>query len=124
MSFRNELDHELGIFLVAHEKSDVVGFAALWLVADEAHIINLATDPQCRRRGYAKRLVYELLHAAKERGAVCATLEVRESNSAARGLYESFGFEACGLRKNYYPDNNESAVVMWMHSLDSLDQEN
>lgn len=116
-SFRNELDHEQGVFVVAERNRDPVGFGAAWVLSDEAHIINLAVDPENRRQGLATRLVHELIAQCEERGATCATLEVRVSNSAAIGLYEGMGFRSVGTRKRYYPDNREDALVMWLYDL-------
>lgn len=114
-SFRNELGHENGLVVVAEDKSGVIGFAVAWVVVDEAHIINIGVDPERRRQGIGRKLILELLLQAKDRGATCATLEVRCSNEAAIALYESFGFQRIGLRKRYYPDNKEDAVVMWLY---------
>ncbi|MBX3110756.1 MAG: ribosomal protein S18-alanine N-acetyltransferase [Fimbriimonadaceae bacterium] len=122
-SFRNELGHPDGIFLVMEGSGRPVGFAAGWVLADELHVINVAVDPAYRRAGHGRKLVVELLLHAQERGATCATLEVRAGNTAASRLYEALGFHSCGLRKNYYPDNKEDAVVMWMHGLDKWSPE-
>lgn len=116
-SFRNELGHPDGIFLVLEGSGRPVGFAAGWVLADELHVINVAVEPAHRREGHGRKLVVELLLHGQEKGATCATLEVRAGNAAAIGLYESLGFKSCGLRKKYYPDNKEDAVVMWLHSL-------
>lgn len=120
-SFRNEVDHKDGLFLVALLEGRVVGFAGAWILVDEAHVTNVAVDPERRRAGIGRRLVRALLLGCKERGATCATLEVRAGNEPAIGLYESFGFVRAGVRKKYYPDNREDAVVMWLHGLDGLD---
>ncbi|MBS1709161.1 MAG: ribosomal protein S18-alanine N-acetyltransferase [Armatimonadetes bacterium] len=116
-SFRNELTHPDGIFLVTEGSGRVVGFAAGWVLADELHIINVAVDPQCRRQGLGRKMLVELLLHAQEKGVTCATLEVRAGNAAAIALYEDLGFHSCGVRKKYYPDNREDAVVMWLHEL-------
>ena len=116
-SFRNELGHPDGIFLVLEGSGRPVGFAAGWVLADELHVINVAVEPVHRREGHGKKLVVELLLHGQEKGATCATLEVRAGNEAAIGLYESLGFKSCGLRKKYYPDNKEDAVIMWLHGL-------
>jgi ribosomal-protein-alanine N-acetyltransferase len=117
-SFRNELDHEHGIFLVAIEGGQVVGYGGVWVVVDEAHITTVAVKPDMRRQGIGRRLVIEILTQAKQKGALCSTLEVRASNEAAIELYRDLGYVETARRKSYYPDNNEDAIVMWMHDLD------
>ena len=118
-SFRNELEHAYGIFIVAILNSKVVGYGGIWLVVDEAHVTNIAIDPEQRRQGIGKRLMVELLEAAKAAGMACSTLEVRASNEAAIKLYEQLGFVNAATRKGYYPDNKEDAVVMWLYNLDT-----
>lgn len=116
-SFRNELNHPYGIFRVAMEGPDVVGYAGAWLPIDEAHITTVAVAPEHRRKGIGRRLIIELLRLAKERGMVCSTLEVRAGNDPARELYTSLGYVVSARRKAYYPDNQEDALVMWLHDL-------
>lgn len=116
-SFRHEIEHRDGIFLVALVEGQVAGYAAAWLVIDEAHITTLAVAPEQRRNGIGMALTRELLKRAAQAGMTCATLEVRAGNSGALALYERLGFEAAGVRKRYYPDNREDAVVMWLHDL-------
>jgi ribosomal-protein-alanine N-acetyltransferase len=118
-SFRNELAHPHGIFLVALGDGEVVGYGGIWLVVDEAHVTNLAVDPNLRRQGIAKGLMIELLKRAKSRGMTCSTLEVRAGNAAALGLYQGLGYIKTATRKGYYPDNAEDAAVMWMYDLDT-----
>ncbi len=119
-SFRNEIDHPHGLFRVALEGGEVVGYGGVWLVIDEAHITNVAVAPGFQRQGIGRRLMLELLKAARDKGMACATLEVRAGNSPALHLYETLGFERTALRRGYYPDNKEDAVVMWRHRLDDL----
>ncbi len=116
-SFRNELDHKDGLFLVALLGGEVVGYGGIWLIVDEAHITTLAVDPEHQRQGIAKQMLKELLIRARDAGMVCSTLEVREGNVAAISLYEQFGFVAAATRKSYYPDNRENALVMWLYDL-------
>lgn len=116
-AFRNELNNEPGVFIVAEENGRVVAYAGMWLIVDEAHVINIAVAPDRRREGLGKRLMIELLARAQERGATCSTLEVRASNQSAIQLYEGLGYVSSGVRKRYYPDNREDAVVMWLYNL-------
>ncbi len=116
-SFRNELTSPQSIFLVALLEGSAVGFGGAWILADEAHVTTLAVHPDQRKQGIGRRLMDAILEEAVKRGAVCATLEVRAGNPAAIALYEGMGFVNAGLRKRYYPDNREDAVVMWKHEL-------
>lgn len=119
-SFRNELGHERGVFVVAEDNDGVIGYAVAWIIVDELHIINIAVEPERRKEGIGKRMITEMILQSQERGATCATLEVRASNEAAIKLYESFGFVNAGVRKRYYPDNKEDAVVMWLYNFDEV----
>jgi len=103
---------ELGYSLVALIDGRVVGYALNWFVADEVHIVNLAVHPHWRRRGIARYLLREVFDCARRRGMVIATLEVRYSNRPAIELYHSIGFREVALRKKYYADNGEDALVM------------
>ncbi len=90
----------------------IAGYLGLWYMIDEAHIVAVATDPALRRRGIGELLVAEALELARARDAQTVTLEVRVSNTAAQALYEKYGFRRLGLRKRYYTDNNEDALIM------------
>ncbi|MEX0761174.1 MAG: ribosomal protein S18-alanine N-acetyltransferase [Dehalococcoidia bacterium] len=98
----------------SHDKPDefVSGLVGLWFVLDEAHIVIIGARPSERRRGVGELLLIGGLEAAMRRGARVMTLEVRNSNQAARSLYRKYGFREVGLRKRYYADNNEDAVIM------------
>ena len=115
--FRNEIDHRHGVFFVAIEGGEVVGYGGVWLVIDEAHVVNVAVREDKRRQGIGRRLVLRLLQEAKASGMASASLEVRAGNVAAIALYEAMGFVATNRRKRYYPDNGEDAVVMWLFEL-------
>ena len=117
-SFKNELDHQHGVFLVGLLQGQVVAYGGVWLVIDEAHVTTIAVSPEHRREGIGQRLMVELLNRAKSAGMVCSTLEVRASNDAAIKMYEKFGYSIAATRKGYYPDNKEDAVVMWLYDLD------
>lgn len=95
----------------------LVGYCACWMVFDELHINSLAIDLEWRRRGMARRLLAHVLDEAAGSGANAATLEVRRSNTAARGLYEGLGFTVEGVRRDYYQDPREDAIVLWKRSL-------
>ena len=96
-----------------------MGFAGLMLVAGDGHITNVGVDEACRRQAIATRLVLELARRALAEGAVALTLEVRVSNDAAQALYRRFGFVPAGVRKAYYADTNEDALIMWANDIDT-----
>ena len=112
-AYRQELEaNRLAHYIVARWGDQIVGFAGMWLLVDEAHVTTFATRRSWRRHGVGERLLLALLDLARARGAHEATLEVRPSNVAARRLYEKYGFRAVGLRPRYYSDNNEDAIIM------------
>ena len=92
--------------------SRVVGYMCVWEIGEEVHVTNIAVHPDWRRRGIARALLGSLLEDARHRGARVVGLEVRPSNSEARALYDSFGFQMVGRRKGYYYDTGEDALVM------------
>jgi [ribosomal protein S18]-alanine N-acetyltransferase len=91
----------------------VAGFCSFWLVVDEIHINNVAILPEYRARGFGTRLMRRVLTEGRRLGAIRATLEVRASNGAARRFYEGLGFRAAGVRKQYYSNPVEDAVILW-----------
>lgn len=95
----------------------VVGTIVVWLVLEEAHIGTLAVRPGYRQEGIAQQLLAKALLEAAQSGAEYALLEVRVSNQAAQNLYKKFGFEVVGLRKGYYQDTREDAVLMTLPEL-------
>jgi ribosomal-protein-alanine N-acetyltransferase len=105
-------------YFVALLDGRVVGYAGSMLTPDGAHVTTVAVDPDRRQNGIATMLMCTLHDDARERGADALTLEVRASNVAARRLYERFGYEAEGLRRRYYSDNGEDAVIMWVRDVD------
>jgi len=92
----------------------VAGYCTAWLVADELHINNLAVGPECRGGGIGRALVEHSLGEAVRQGARRATLEVRRSNRVALRLYERLGFKAAGVRRGYYTNPREDALVLWL----------
>jgi ribosomal-protein-alanine N-acetyltransferase len=94
------------------ESGRLAGFGGLWLMVEEAHVVTVAVLPEVRRNGYGAAIVHGLMNVAIENGMSVATLEVRTSNQAARALYGRYGFYEVGLRKRYYSDNHEDAVIM------------
>jgi ribosomal-protein-alanine N-acetyltransferase len=109
------------VYCVARVGATVVGYGGLMLVADDGHITTLAVDPAWHRRQLGTRLLHALAAAAVERGAKNLTLEVRASNQAAQSLYRAFGFAPAGIRKGYYVESNEDAIIMWANDVDGAD---
>lgn len=107
------LENERAYYVVAKVKDRVVGYGGVWLIAGEGHITNVAVHPEFQRRGIGRRIMLTLEELVRSRGGDRLTLEVRVSNVWARHLYRSLGFYDGGLRKGYYRDNNEDAVIMW-----------
>jgi len=112
-SFENEVRGDpAGLSWVVVEEGRVVGYLVSWHVADELHIGNVAVEPGRHGKGIATALLETALAAASARGIEFAVLEVRVSNARAIRLYERFGFEGVAIRKGYYADNGENALVM------------
>ena len=99
----------------------VVGYGGLMVSGDDGHITTLAVDPAWHRRKLASRLLLALAREGIARGVASLTLEVRVGNVAAQELYRQFGFAPAGIRKNYYVETNEDALVMWAHDVDTAD---
>jgi ribosomal-protein-alanine N-acetyltransferase len=97
----------------AHELASIVGFAGLWLMLDEAHVTTIAVHPDYRGRGIGELMMVALIDIAYDIGARHVTLEVRASNQVAQNLYRKYGFREAGVRRRYYSDNNEDALIMW-----------
>jgi ribosomal-protein-alanine N-acetyltransferase len=91
----------------------VVGYAGMWVILDEAHVTNVAVHPQYRGKQVGEKLLHHLLGEAAARGAGRITLEVRPSNQPAQHLYQKLGFKPVGVRKGYYTDTHEDAIIMW-----------
>lgn len=108
-------------WVVARTGRHVVGFAGLMVTLDEGHVTNFAVHEDHRRRHVATRLLLVQFDAARERGVRSLTLEVRASNRAAQALYRRFGFAPGGVRRSYYRDNSEDAIIMWAHDIDAPD---
>ena len=118
-AYRNELEtNRLAHYLVVRAGREVVAYAGVWLMVDEAHITTFAVAPPWRRRRIGERLLLALLDLSVARGAREATLEVRLSNLAARRLYEKYGFRPVGTRPRYYSDDHEDALIMTTDPLD------
>jgi len=115
-SFLNEIyNNDFAYYYVARAGQKVIGYAGLWIILDEAHVTNVAAHPDYRGRRLGEVLLKVLMREAVYLGADRMTLEVRVSNRSARRLYERLGFVSAGVRKGYYNDNKEDAIIMWKH---------
>jgi ribosomal-protein-alanine N-acetyltransferase len=103
-------------YLVARRGGQLIGYAGVMYVLDDAHVTNIAVRAAAQRQGIATRLLAELAWAARDRGCTAMTLEVRVSNTGAQELYRRFGFAPAGIRQRYY-ENTEDAIVMWCHDV-------
>lgn len=112
-SFCQELERNVAArYLVAEKAGRVIGYAGAWIILDESHITNIAIAENERGQGYGRLLTSALLAYLSNLGAAYATLEVRKSNLRAQNLYASLGFVQLGVRKRYYEDNREDALLM------------
>jgi ribosomal-protein-alanine N-acetyltransferase len=105
-------ENKVARYLVIQAEGEVAGFAGVHIILDEGHITNIAVAPAYRGLGYGKLITLALMQYASNLGVSYLTLEVRKSNEKAKRLYASLGFTPVGLRKNYYPDTGEDALLM------------
>ena len=111
-SLEKELSNPLAKYMVAEVNNKVVGFAGLWTICNEGHITNIAVHPNYRGQGIGSKLVESLIKNSSSWYINALTLEVRASNKIAQNLYKKYGFKEEGMRKHYYQDNNEDAIIM------------
>lgn len=114
-AYEAELENKNSIYKVIRMDNKVVAYGGMWVIVDEAHITNIAVHPDYRGRGLGDKLLEEIIHLSKEHKVVGITLEVRPSNRAALGLYKKKGFIPSGIRKGYYTDTGEEAIIMWKY---------
>ena len=135
VNYQRELQNQLAHYIVAYDdqravdKPDtgetpsgrqyIVGLAGFWIMAGEAHIVNIAVQQPYRRRGVGELLLINLINLAIEKGAHIITLEVRASNTIAKNLYSKYDFTIRGLRRSYYSDDREDAVIMTVEGFSS-----
>lgn len=115
VTFRGEIQNDgISFPLVAVERTEkrVVGYIIFWKIRDEIQINNIAVHPDFRGLGIAEAMIRNILDTVRPQGAVFVSLEVRVSNAPARALYEKLGFEIIGLRKDYYVNPAEDALVL------------
>jgi len=121
--FRGELalPEPARTYRIARTGGRLVGFGGLMFVLDEAHVTTLSVHPDHQGQRIGTRLLAVLVREARDRGTKALTLEVRAGNEPAKALYRRFGFAPAGIRKNYYAEVGEDALIMWAHDVDGPD---
>lgn len=115
-AFYNEIvNNQFATYLILEAEGEPVGYCGIWVIIDEAHVTNIAIIPRFRGKKYGDALMKKAMEQARIMGAKTMTLEVRVSNEVAQKLYRKYGFENGGIRRNYYTDNGEDALVMWVN---------
>jgi [ribosomal protein S18]-alanine N-acetyltransferase len=119
-AFFNELStNKLAHYFVGRFDDRIVAYGGIWVILEDSHVTTLAVDPAYRGKRFGEVMLLRLIDEALERGAAWMTLEVRESNAIAQQLYRKYGFTTVTMRRGYYSDDNESALVMWAGNLKS-----
>jgi len=114
-AFFNELtQNRFAKYIVIEYGEQLVGYIGAWVVIDEVHITNIAILPDFRGQKLGEKLLKTMMEEVKQLGAKSMTLEVRMTNLVAQNLYKKLGFQSGAIRKNYYTDNQEDALVMWV----------
>lgn len=121
-AFVSDMNNPVARYLVAEKDGQIIGYAGAWVILDESHITNIAVLKEHRGQGVGKRLTAGLLQYLSNLGAAYATLEVRRSNDVAQNLYRSLGFIQLGVRKRYYADNGEDALIMVCDHMPAVDE--
>ncbi|MFO1441725.1 ribosomal protein S18-alanine N-acetyltransferase [Bacillus sp. Bva_UNVM-123] len=115
-AFQNEFSaNQYAVYVGIEEEGKIIGYCGVWIIIDEAHITNIAILPQYRGRKLGEALMRKVMELAVERDVKTMTLEVRVTNQIAQSLYRKLGFQDGGIRKRYYTDNQEDALVMWVN---------
>lgn len=107
------LDNQFAYYIVAQHAEQIIGYAGVWLIVDEGHVTNIAVDPKYRGWHVGETLLRTLMALCVARGGRRMTLEVRVTNEVAQNLYRKLDFTGAGIRKGYYTDNREDALIMW-----------
>ena len=117
-SFMSELSNDLAkYFSVFNTDGQLIGYCGCWQILEEAHITNIAVSPDYRRKHIGEALLTTIIDECYRNMAKYITLEVRVGNKPAIALYEKYGFKSLGVRKGYYQDNNEDALIMWTENI-------
>lgn len=116
-AFKREMKNNMARYIVCVDSVDgnevVIGYIGSWYIIDEAHINNVAISPDYRGKGYGRQMMEYFIDMCRKDMINAITLEVRRSNEVAQNLYKSMGFVPAGVRKEYYSDNREDAIIMW-----------
>lgn len=107
------------VYLVARQGQRVLGYGGLMTSGLEGHITTIAVDPEFQRRGIGQKLMIGLMESAIAKGGRTVSLEVRKSNDGAQAMYAKFGFQPVGIRRGYYVETGEDAIVMWVDNVDT-----
>lgn len=111
--YHDVVENRLAFYVVAESENKVIGYAGVWNILDEGHITNVAVSPDYRRMHAATLMLDLLIEVTENAGIKRHTLEVRAGNEGAIALYQKHGFKVGGIRKGYYRDNGEDALIMW-----------
>lgn len=117
--FRMELNLNVAHLFVIRKEAKVIGYVDFWRVGPEVHLITIGVHPDFRRRGVGTKLIEFMLGEARKNRVETVSLDVRPSNAAGLKLYEKFGFRQAGVRRRYYQDNDEDALVLSLHLKES-----
>lgn len=119
-AYLTELANRSAYYIVACIDSQIVGYGGEWVIMDEAHITTIGVSAKHRGEKIGEQVLAALLEEAVRHEARRATLEVRESNQVAQNLYKKYGFQPAAIRRGYYTDNHENAIVMWVDNLSGM----
>jgi ribosomal-protein-alanine N-acetyltransferase len=120
-AYLTEVHNSSAYYVVARIDGRIVGYAGMWLIMDEAHVTTIGVDPAYRGYKIGERILVNLIDEAIKRHANRATLEVRKHNMVAQNLYLKYGFQVVAVRRGYYTNNNEDALVMWTNNMQEAD---
>lgn len=112
---REVKENTMAIYYVAVEEGKIIGYAGMWHVVTEGHITNVGVLEEARCKGVGSLLMEKMIEIALEKKMTGMTLEVRMGNAPAQALYHKYGFKTEGIRKNYYSDTKEDALIMWKY---------
>lgn len=113
--YQELVENKFAHYYVIEDDKEILGYAGLWLVVDDAQVTNIAVNPNYRGNKFGEKLFRYAIQKAMGIGMKRLSLEVRVSNIIAQKLYRKFGLVPGGIRKNYYTDNGEDAIVMWVN---------
>ena len=116
-SFISELNNRISSYRCAILNNKCIGYMGIWKIIEEAHVTNLSVHPDFQNQKIAHRLLLDAVDECYREKIKYITLEVRVTNKKAIHLYEKFGFKSLGVRKKYYQDNNEDALIMWSENI-------